>query len=385
MAVAINTNYTGEVLEQILAKATLDNELVKAGLIHVEPNIEKKWFIPQIVVGDILQKRKEMPTSEDVKGDFTYSEKVLEPMDFMAYTEFNPRTFEGIWRKWQPSGNLVFRELPADVQSQLLDVLLRKVSEELGNQYINGRYGTGDAKLVNGIIARIFADGSINRVSTTETTMVKKLQAIKKAVPKAIRQKGNLKFIMSIDDADAYDAELKSQSNKNADWTQTQTLAFGGVPVVALANWPVGLIVCTLADDSLNGNFFAAVNLQSDENVIQVDKLVANGEKYFFKMLMKADTNIAWGEYVTVLDERSGAELAPADNVLKPSEYVSVVDYTTTLTSALSLTIDSTNAELGSTIKVINDQKGKFGITVAGKTANAGETISLSYNGAAWV
>ena len=30
----------------------------------------------------------------------------------MAFTVFNPRAFEQIWRKWQPKGNLVFAELP---------------------------------------------------------------------------------------------------------------------------------------------------------------------------------------------------------------------------------------------------------------------------------
>jgi len=31
----------------------------------------------------------------------------------------------------------------------------------------------------------------------------------------------------------------------------------------------------------------------------------ANGELYFIKMLMKADTQIAWGELVTLLDCRA--------------------------------------------------------------------------------
>lgn len=113
MAIKVdNTNYNGEVLERILTVAATSNELVEKGLIMVIPGVNKKISIPRLKVGKMLQKRKENPQVSDSKGDFNWSEQVLEPHDFMAFTVFNPRSFEHIWRKWQPTGNLVFRELP---------------------------------------------------------------------------------------------------------------------------------------------------------------------------------------------------------------------------------------------------------------------------------
>ena len=47
------------------------------------------------------------------------------------------------------------------------------------------------------------------------------------------------------------------------------------------------------------------MNLSDDEDVIQIDKLAPASELYFFKMLMKADTNIAFGEEFIVLDKRA--------------------------------------------------------------------------------
>ena len=41
--ILINSNYDGEVLEKILTKASTGNELVQKGLIHIEPNITKKF------------------------------------------------------------------------------------------------------------------------------------------------------------------------------------------------------------------------------------------------------------------------------------------------------------------------------------------------------
>ncbi len=70
-----------------------------------------------------------------------------------------------------------------------------------------------------------------------------------------------------------------------------------------------------------DGNFFAAVNLQNDENVIQIDKYANASELYFFKLLMMADTNIAFGEELVVLDSRATPKFSAAlkaANVKKP-------------------------------------------------------------------
>lgn len=115
-----NTNYDGEVLAKILTKASTGNELVQKGLINIVPNVEKKYSIPRMKVGRMLRKRVEQPEDKDSKGDFDYSEKELKPVDFMAFTTFNPRSFEQVWRPFQPKGELVFRELPPEVQNTML-------------------------------------------------------------------------------------------------------------------------------------------------------------------------------------------------------------------------------------------------------------------------
>ena len=75
---------------------------------------------------------------------------------------------------------------------------------------------------------------------------------------------------------------------------------------------PEGVIVATICSSDVDSNLFAAVNLQNDENVIQIDKLSNASELYFFKLLMKADTNIAFGEEFVVLDSRSEPKFVAA-------------------------------------------------------------------------
>ena len=76
MAIKVrNTNYTGEVLEQILTTAATGNEIVEKGLICMIPGVEKAISVPRLRTGKMLQKRKENPTVDDSKGDFDYTEQ----------------------------------------------------------------------------------------------------------------------------------------------------------------------------------------------------------------------------------------------------------------------------------------------------------------------
>ena len=51
--------------------------------------------------------------------------------------------------------------------------------------------------------------------------------------------------------------------------------------------------------------------MQDDENVILIDKWANASELYFFKMLMKADTQIGFGEEFIALDWRADGAFKP--------------------------------------------------------------------------
>lgn len=110
---------------------------------------------------------------------------------------------------------------------------------------------------------------------------------------------------MSVEDFDKYDEELTERENKNASETEVNRMRYKGISIETVSAWPEGVLVATLCSPDTDGNLFAAVNLQNDENVIQIDKYAPASELYFFKLLMKADTNIAFGEEFIVADFRS--------------------------------------------------------------------------------
>ena len=306
------TNYGGEVLEHVLTLATTGNEMVGRGLMMVIPGINSSISIPRVKTGTMLQKRKEDPSKEDSKGDFTYSEQKLVPKDMMAFTLFNPRAFEHIWRPFQPKGELVFRQLTPNVQTLLLSELLKQVGNELGYQYINGEYkDTGDVYLMDGILTQAAKNADVVKVTSVGTTMLARLKELRAKIPVTMRKNVNLRILMSVEDFDQYDDELTQLANKGAAPTDINQERYKGIPFEVLTQWPQGLIVATLCDSGMNGNLFAAVNLQDDENVIQIDKWANASELYFFKMLMKADTQIGFGEEFIAIDWRTDGAFKP--------------------------------------------------------------------------
>ena len=205
----------------------------------------------------------------------------------------------------------MFRQLPANVQNILLQELLKQVGNELGYQYINGEYGDSDSQLLDGILTQAAKDTDIVKVKSTGTTMLLRLKELRTHIPVTMRNNSNLRILMSVEDFDTYDDELTQLANKGAAPTDINLERYKGITIEVLTQWPTGLIVATLCDSGMNGNLFAAVNLQDDENVILIDKWANASEMYFFKMLMKADTQIGFGEEFIALDWREDGAFKP--------------------------------------------------------------------------
>lgn len=327
MSVTAKSNYSGEFLQSILTMATTGNELVSRGLIHIISEVKAEGVsIPRMRIGEILQKRKETPTEQDSKGDITYDEKRLMPKDFMAFTTFNPRTFERVWRPFQPKGNLVFSELPTEVQEKLVELILKQVNHEVGYHMINGRHGEGEGEFFDGLLTNILSDNSVIRATAAEETMLARLSAVYNALPEALNEHPNLRILMSVKDFNRYDRELTELHHKGADTTMRNSKLYKGIKIETLPSWPEGVIVATLCGmDETSTNLFAACNLSSDADVILVEKISPASERYFFKLLLTMDTGIAFGEYVVLLDARQPAKIdkfirATPDSLIIPKE-----------------------------------------------------------------
>lgn len=306
MIIVRNTNYSGEFLENILTLATTKNEMVERGLVRIIPGIEKKVSVPRMKMTNVMQESNTNPSLDDGQGEAIYSEKELNPHDALAFFPFLPSTFETVWRPYQPKGELIFEQLPEQVQSKLIEMFLAQFNQELGNAYINDFVGPKSGKIIfQGLISRMAEDDNVIVTSTTETTMLGKLKAIRRSIPPTIISNPNLRLLMSVEDFMQYDDELTQREDKNSDETSVNKRMYKSIKIEDLVYWPTGLIVATLCGPDENSNLYAAVNLQDDEHAIQVDKFAAASDWWFMKMKVKVDTNIAFGEEVVVLDSRT--------------------------------------------------------------------------------
>ncbi len=307
--VTIETIYSADVVNALLTRASTTNELVEGGHVHMEVGISEKLAIPRIRIGEVLQKVVEQPTDEDAEGTFSADERYLKPEEFMAFTTFNPKVFAKWWRQYQPKGNLVFLELPVNVQNAMLAELAKTVKFELGDHFVNGVLGDGKKELFNGLIYRVLNDPDKveieNPVAITKANIFDKLKLIRAHVPKALRNNPDLKIFMSIEDFDKYDEALTDLVTKGVDVSEISKKVYKGIKIVTLSSWPENLMICTVANMDVESNWWVGVGLSSDQDAILIDKLTNAGEKYFFKMKMKADTCVAWGDYCVVYDGRT--------------------------------------------------------------------------------
>ena len=134
----LQNGYNGEVLEDLLTYTVQGNDTVREGLIHIKTGIQHRYTLPAVKLGNVIQDNVPTPQSthgtkgEDGSNEYQFTERYLEPSDFMIYLEFNPRDYEKYWKFAQPEGNLVFRELDPRIQATMLRLLMDKKNEYIG-------------------------------------------------------------------------------------------------------------------------------------------------------------------------------------------------------------------------------------------------------------
>lgn len=326
----LQNGYAGEVLEDLLTYTAQGNDTFKEGLIHIKSGIQHKYTLPAVKLGDIIQDNVPTPLSvHGAKGtngenEYVFSERYLEPQDFMIYLEFNPRDYEKYWKFCQPDGNLVFRELDPKVQAVMLRLLIEEKNEYLGNAIWTSakggiakagitepadciKIGAKKEKYFDGVIKRLIdnitatdvetiAGGQAIMSGTTELTdgaaVEQALYTMWKKCPKHIRKKNNLSFIIGWDAWDQYDQFLSNKTYKYTESTDVNKYKFKGKRIVPIVGIPEHTIVLGDFSTGMDSNLWMGVDYANDTEVLKIDRLQSNSELFFFQARMKMDVNI---------------------------------------------------------------------------------------------
>lgn len=325
--------YSGDVLEDLLVYTAQGNDTFAEGLIHIKPGVQKRYVLPHIELGEIIQDNKPTPTSSDGAAtddgfnQYTFSERYLDPQDLMVYLEFNPRDFEEYWKPFQPDGQLLFRDLDPKVQSKMLHLLIDKKDQYIGDSIwcarkggvdaniecptgatvLGGKTAAGRMKYFDGVLARVIdnlnttdknelAGGQVILAGNTELTtgaqVETALYTMWKATPKKLRKHSNLKFVMGWDLWDLYDEYLTKKEVKYVENADVNKRRFKGKPIVVINGMPEHTIFLGKFSSGMDSNLWMGVDYATDQESVKVERLQANSELYFFQMRMKMDVNI---------------------------------------------------------------------------------------------
>lgn len=298
-----DTTYAGEVASQFLIKAITGADTVNGGHVYIKDGIKKKFTIPRFDANyeDFIQDRAATPTS---KGSFTVDGKVLDPQDFMIYTEFNPRDFEDHWFATQLSPTLLDRALPATAESVVIQEVMKRYMK-----YFNKALWNNDTTLSNiykywnGFLKNALNDADVIDVSSPITLTVNNIQGELlrgyNAIPEALRYDPNMKIFCSYATYDLYDQSQVNQTYKGIDITQVGKDTFKGKRLCKIADFPDDCFMIAKGTASPESNLWVGMNSIADEG-LQLARLQANSELFFIKMLVKADVQIGWGNEVVL-------------------------------------------------------------------------------------
>lgn len=306
---SITTSFAGDVVEELMMLAVTQNEIVDGGHIYVDDNIAYKRKIKRYRQTNVIQDMAATPASY---GSQTLDERTLAPDPFLVYIEFDPNEYRSEWEFLQPKGEFVFSELNPQVQADLLRALLEGeggVDEYMGTAILQGDKVSGAAPYnkFDGLITKALADADVLDVGSYAAltgggsgNIADKLQAIWDASRVPTRQNPDWKYLMSPVDFEKWRSFLAAKTYKSIDETQEAPKMFHGKEIVPLVGMPENCVIATIARPDRRSNIWMGVRGTVDYTTIKVAPVQNNSDLWFFKMKMSADTQIKFGQDLTL-------------------------------------------------------------------------------------
>lgn len=300
-----NTNYNGEVLENLYVVLGTGNEVVSKGAARVIAGISGKFALPRLSstadpIGDYVQGS---PNAETVTT--TYAEREMLPLPGMLYQKFVPTAWLGtIWEKWKSAGDFTNLELNAELMNAILSLHQNGIGEQISKLFWQGdtTLGAGNPlNKFNGIITRAKLDVNVIKPTPagniTDVNFPDILAAVWTAIPDKFIDDPD--FILHINTTDyktmmAGNAKMKEAfmgvfgQSLETMYQTNKIKHFSGIP----RHHIVGARVTN--DDSSNLNL--AVYVAPEDETLIVDKVAADSREWFMRLDMLADANYRCSE-----------------------------------------------------------------------------------------
>lgn len=301
MAITINdTSYVGKYAQPIINKFVTEFASVNKGILYVAET-RKALTIPTFNLTGLIQDRAATPTSA---GTGTVDKRVATPADQMVYWEFNPRDFESHFESEFLSEMLLKREISPELLSVIQSALTDYVNSRMDFQVWRSRTtNSGDLKYYSGLVKKMLDDSDVIDIASpaalSSSNIEAKLNLVKDAIPDAIYEHPDGKYIMNIEAGKFWADAQRTATYKGAAMTERGILQFDGKPVITVPGLHEDTIIYTHCSNSLMSNLWYVIN-SAEDSLVQYDFKQANSELMFFKMLYKADVQYRYGSEIVL-------------------------------------------------------------------------------------
>lgn len=315
----VDQSYSGKYSPYFIMPALYGMDTVSSNVAHIVGDIGKQYTIGRINAKNPLRKRKAVPVATD-NNPFKIDGKLLLPKDAMCFETFNPRDLETNQLADALSTTLLSRQVPQELQSQMIQLILNRAAEGYEDLLWMGSEGFAtddeeDPKYVlqfmDGWMRRFILDPLVNlssispvaitisNISTIMDDLIIQATIKKKALVTDKQRFQRLKFLMSPGTGSIYQQYLRTGASfKGNSFEVGYIPPWGGYRVETLAGMPDNTILFLRAtDENKVTNLYIGMNSMEDWQ-LQIGKTKESDETYFIKGLWKWDVNYGWGEEI---------------------------------------------------------------------------------------
>lgn len=247
-----------------------------------------------------------------------------------TFETFDPKDYHTHWKEYQPQGEFQWEGLPTEVQSTLEELFLGSAAEAVEDELTNG-----DGTLITGLIPQLLSsaytvlngDGVYNGEATpdqvvnntsiafrahgagtgeelgaalTTTNIFEKLELLVKKQTKAMRKRGNRKFMVSHGTADIIREAQRLELNfKGVDVTEEGIMRYAGYDIIENPSFPDDTILfCSMSGDMKTDAIQLGTSMSSDFNNLEVQRVSNFGREWGMLLTFALDIFVVRPEEV---------------------------------------------------------------------------------------
>jgi len=299
-----NTNYNGEVLDNLYAVLGVGNEVAAKGAVKVYTNVAKKLSLPRISqtsdpIGDY---QADVPAGQTATT--TYAERTLDPQPGTVYEEFIPRAFLPIWDKFKSAGDFTNLELNSELMNALLDLHKNGIGTQMAKLFWQGdtTLAAGNAmNKFNGIVTRAKADANVIKPTPAGNITAANFPDILAAVWAAIPDKyiDDPDFVLHVNTTDYKTMMAGNVALKEAFvgvFGQSLETMYQTNKIKHFQGMPRHHIVGAKVTNGDDSNLCMGVWVDPEGETPKVAPVSNNGRNWFIRIDLMADANYRCAE-----------------------------------------------------------------------------------------